>query len=115
VPNSPGITGMRARATPTQAKTGILPPSAFIERITTEGEDMAAYCLCCGAEISLKAEACSVCGTPRHGMMRPDPESTEETGAQHSRPQARPEFSRELRKETHRPGGIAGQESQESQ
>jgi hypothetical protein len=30
---------------------------------------MAAYCACCGAEITLKAEKCSVCGTPRHGMM----------------------------------------------
>jgi len=30
---------------------------------------MAAYCTCCGAEITLKAEACSVCGTPRHGML----------------------------------------------
>lgn len=29
---------------------------------------MAAFCECCGAEITLKAEACSVCGTPRHGM-----------------------------------------------
>lgn len=30
---------------------------------------MAAYCGCCGAEITLKAERCSVCGTPRHGMI----------------------------------------------
>jgi hypothetical protein len=30
---------------------------------------MAAFCACCGAEITLKAEKCSVCGTPRHGMM----------------------------------------------
>ncbi|HEX3940595.1 MAG TPA: hypothetical protein VHX11_03840 [Acidobacteriaceae bacterium] len=30
---------------------------------------MPAYCSCCGAEITLKAEACTVCGTPRHGMM----------------------------------------------
>jgi hypothetical protein len=29
---------------------------------------MAAFCECCGSEITLKAEACSVCGTPRHGM-----------------------------------------------
>lgn len=29
---------------------------------------MAAFCTCCGAEITLKAEACPVCGTPRHGM-----------------------------------------------
>ena len=30
---------------------------------------MAAYCACCGTEIKPKAEACVVCGTPRHGMM----------------------------------------------
>ena len=33
---------------------------------------MAAFCSCCGAEITLKAEACPVCGTPRHGMLPPD-------------------------------------------
>jgi hypothetical protein len=33
---------------------------------------MAAFCGCCGAEIAGKAEACLVCGTPRHGMMRAD-------------------------------------------
>ena len=33
---------------------------------------MAAFCACCGAEITLKAEACPVCGTPRHGMLQPD-------------------------------------------
>jgi len=33
---------------------------------------MAAFCACCGAEITLKAEACPVCGTPRHGMFVPD-------------------------------------------
>jgi hypothetical protein len=32
---------------------------------------MAAFCECCGAEITLKAEACPVCGTPRHGMAPP--------------------------------------------
>jgi hypothetical protein len=31
---------------------------------------MAAFCGCCGAEVTGKAEACLVCGTPRHGMMR---------------------------------------------
>lgn len=30
---------------------------------------MAAFCTCCGAEITRKAEACIVCGTPLHGMM----------------------------------------------
>jgi hypothetical protein len=29
---------------------------------------MAAFCGCCGAEITRVAEACPVCGTPRHGM-----------------------------------------------
>jgi hypothetical protein len=29
---------------------------------------MAAFCACCGAEITRKVEACPVCGTPRHGM-----------------------------------------------
>jgi hypothetical protein len=33
---------------------------------------MAAFCSCCGAEITLKAEACPVCGTPQHGMLPPD-------------------------------------------
>jgi predicted amidophosphoribosyltransferase len=33
---------------------------------------MAAFCTCCGAEITLKAEACPVCGTPRHGMLQSD-------------------------------------------
>ena len=33
---------------------------------------MAAFCACCGAEITEKAEACVVCGTPRHGMVRAD-------------------------------------------
>jgi hypothetical protein len=33
---------------------------------------MAAFCACCGAEITLKAEACPVCGTPRHGMLPRD-------------------------------------------
>jgi RNA polymerase subunit RPABC4/transcription elongation factor Spt4 len=33
---------------------------------------VAAFCECCGAEITLKAEACPVCGTPQHGMSQPD-------------------------------------------
>lgn len=32
---------------------------------------MAAFCGCCGAEITLRAEACPVCKTPRHGMAQP--------------------------------------------
>jgi rRNA maturation protein Nop10 len=34
---------------------------------------MAAFCTCCGAEITLKAEVCPVCGSPQHGMAQPDP------------------------------------------
>ena len=33
---------------------------------------MAAFCACCGQEIGERDEACRICGTPRHGMMRPD-------------------------------------------
>ena len=33
---------------------------------------MAAFCTCCGAKITLKAEACPACGAPRHGMPQPD-------------------------------------------
>jgi hypothetical protein len=33
--------------------------------------DMAAFCACCGAEITLKPQACPRCGTPRHGMSPP--------------------------------------------
>jgi predicted amidophosphoribosyltransferase len=28
---------------------------------------MAAFCACCGAEITRKPEACPKCGAPRHG------------------------------------------------
>ena len=34
---------------------------------------MAAFCACCGAEITRKVEACPVCGTPRHGMLPVEP------------------------------------------
>jgi hypothetical protein len=30
---------------------------------------MAAFCTCCGAEITRRTEACPVCGNPRHGML----------------------------------------------
>ena len=33
---------------------------------------MAAFCACCGAEITPKAEACPICGTPQHGMLDPE-------------------------------------------
>jgi hypothetical protein len=29
---------------------------------------VAAFCACCGAEITVIAEACPVCGNPLHGM-----------------------------------------------
>jgi hypothetical protein len=57
----------------------ILTHPALIQRViliaitTVETDGVAAFCACCGAEITLKAEACPVCGTPRHGMVRPDP------------------------------------------
>jgi len=35
---------------------------------------MAAFCACCGAAITLRAEACPACGTPQHGMLLPDPQ-----------------------------------------
>jgi RNA polymerase subunit RPABC4/transcription elongation factor Spt4 len=48
--------------------------SAFIKIATViwEKNGVAAFCACCGAVITLKAEACPVCGTPRHGMAQPD-------------------------------------------
>jgi hypothetical protein len=33
---------------------------------------MAAFCACCGAEITLKAKACPACGSPQHGMLGPE-------------------------------------------
>jgi hypothetical protein len=33
---------------------------------------VAAFCVCCGAKITLKAEACPACGSPRHGMSQTD-------------------------------------------
>jgi predicted amidophosphoribosyltransferase len=41
---------------------------------------MAAFCACCGAEITLRAGACSVCGTPQHGMAQPDHKLEPDTG-----------------------------------
>jgi hypothetical protein len=43
---------------------------------------MAAFCACCGAEIKLKAEACVVCGTPRHGMLPQERKPALDTGDQ---------------------------------
>jgi hypothetical protein len=42
---------------------------------------MAAYCGCCGAEITSKTEACPVCGTPQHGMLPPGQHITLDVGA----------------------------------
>jgi hypothetical protein len=64
---------------------------------------MAAFCGCCGALITGKAEACPVCGTPRHGMLSLDPPSEPRA---HQPPKHL--FACELRKETTRPKGIAG-------
>jgi len=33
---------------------------------------MAAFCACCGAEITGREERCPVCRTPRHGMLPAD-------------------------------------------
>ena len=50
---------------------------------------MAAFCACCGAEITLKAEACHVCGTPRHGMLLPDLSFTLDLGTEPSQEDAK--------------------------
>ena len=70
---------------------------------------MAAFCGCCGAEITLKAEACPVCGTPRHGMSgisSPTSLASEipvnEAHAPHSL------FACEARKEMRHSKGVAG-------
>ena len=47
---------------------------------------MAAFCGCCGAEIGPKAEACPVCGTPRHGMLSLDPAIQSDTGSKSDNP-----------------------------
>jgi hypothetical protein len=41
---------------------------------------MAAFCACCGEEITLKAKACPVCGNPQHGMLQPDLSLTLDVG-----------------------------------
>jgi hypothetical protein len=67
---------------------------------------MAAFCGCCGAEITLKAEACSVCGTPRHGMLKQDLPPASYAADHISK--ARRLFSCELRKDMNQPKGLAG-------
>jgi hypothetical protein len=42
---------------------------------------MAAFCPCCGAEITLKAGSCRACGKPQHGMLQPDLLLTLDVGA----------------------------------
>lgn len=63
---------------------------------------MAAFCGCCGAEITAKAEACLVCGTPRHGMMPSDVPFPFEA-AQHSLPEAESPLSCESKAAIFRP------------
>jgi hypothetical protein len=50
---------------------------------------MAAFCACCGAEITLKAGRCPVCGTPKHGMSQPDLSLPLDTSARTSQKDAR--------------------------
>lgn len=50
---------------------------------------MAAFCACCGAEITLKAEACPVCGTPQHGMLQRDRSSGLDDGVAASQEEAK--------------------------
>lgn len=71
---------------------------------------MAAFCGCCGAEITLKAEACPVCGTPRHGMASRDVAFDCETENPGQSPAESPKhrFACESRMETRRSNGIAG-------
>jgi len=52
---------------------GILPRS-LTSKVQEREDRMAAFCACCGAEITLKTEACPVCGMPRHGMLKSDPQ-----------------------------------------
>ena len=59
--------------------------------------DVAAFCACCGAEITLKAEACPVCGKPRHGMLQPDLLLTLDDGVDPSQEEVR--IGRKLRDE----------------
>jgi predicted amidophosphoribosyltransferase len=68
---------------------------------------MAAFCGCCGAEITLKAEACPVCGTPRHGMFSSNPslDTPPEASAHHAHQQL---FACESRKEIRRLRDIPG-------
>lgn len=49
---------------------------------------MAAFCSCCGAEITLKAGACPVCGTPRHGMLPKDEVTPHDLGTNAENPDA---------------------------
>jgi len=57
---------------------------------------MAAFCSCCGAEITLKSEACPVCGTPRHGMLPPDRQPTLDPGV--DAPQENSELGQKVRR-----------------
>jgi hypothetical protein len=65
---------------------------------------MAAFCACCGAEITLKAEACPVCGTPRHGMLQPDLLPTLDVGVDSSQEDFR--IDRKLREQRKNISGV---------
>lgn len=63
---------------------------ALIQPENVGGDNMAAFCGCCGAEITEKAEACRVCGTPRHGMLRVDGLTALDLGDERRAEDARP-------------------------
>src|SRR5580698_8204998 len=52
------------------APSRIFEPSMFIQQPSQlwRPSDVAAFCACCGAEITLKAGVCPLCGAPQHGM-----------------------------------------------
>jgi hypothetical protein len=44
---------------------------------------VAAFCTCCGAEITRKPQACPNCGAPRHGMFPPEGQILQKSGEDH--------------------------------
>src|ERR1700732_2678696 len=47
-------------------------PAVIQGSVAIVENSVAAFCACCGAEITLKTEACPLCGAPQHGMLQPD-------------------------------------------
>ena len=47
-------------------------PAVIQGSVAIVESSVAAFCACCGAEITLKKEACPLCGAPQHGMLQPD-------------------------------------------